>query len=498
VEYFNPGGDPDVPDATADLRLSALDACALDLVYAPLIPPDGGSTELELRLAHAAMRPANRPAGVDGDASIRLVFARSTGFADGELTVPELLELARVVKDVLANGRAVDARDLDQAGSAPDPGVNVAALGDRVDAALAAWADARDGLRALFDVTDPAVLAAPPFGVPAATLGDAANLLDLAADTTLQPRLDLVAACAAAGVPAASQLEALRDALEALGAFAVQGAAPDSAGGAADADVGDLVRQAASVDGQARAVDRRLEGVADGLGAVITAALARLALLFGEGFRVVPPFALGSGHPFQAALQRRERAGDAGPAEVLPWLQLAGRVRDGVRRLADVITYSDIFGTSDGLTISVAQLPADEQDSWNRLAGPTEQTGATSVVAYGPDGLDPPASLAGLVVDSWVEVVPRRSIQTSLAFHHDAPGAQAPQAILLAISPDPSQPWDAALLQAVLEETLDLVHLRTIDHDAVAKAGQFLPGLLFANNRGGDPAGDTVSTEFGH
>src|SRR4029078_12728156 len=59
VEYFDPGGDPDVPDATADLRLSAIDVCALDLVHAPPIPADGGSTELELRLAHAAMRPAD-------------------------------------------------------------------------------------------------------------------------------------------------------------------------------------------------------------------------------------------------------------------------------------------------------------------------------------------------------------------------------------------------------------------------------------------------------
>jgi hypothetical protein len=32
----------------------------------------------------------------------------------------------------------------------------------------------------------------------------------------------------------------------------------------------------------------------------------------------------------------------------------------------------------------------------------------------------------------------------------------------------------------------------------MTKTGQFLPGLLLANNRGGDPAGDTVSTEFGH
>jgi hypothetical protein len=501
VEYVNPSGDPGAPAATADLRLSAIDACALDLAYAPPVPAGGGATELELRLARAAMRPANRPAGVSADASIRLVFARSAAFTDGELTVPELLELARVVKDVMANGRAIDARDLDQAGSAPNPGVDTGALGGRAAAAVDRWGSARDGLRALFDVTDPAglaVLAAAPFGVPAAALGAAANLLDLAADTTRQPRLDPVAACAAVGTPAADQLEALRDALEALGAFAVQGAAPASPGGATAAAIGDLVRQAAAVDGQARAIDRSLAEVADGPGAVITAALARLARLFGPEFRVLPPFTLGVGHPFPAAQQRRARAGDAGPATVLPWLQRVGRVRDGVRRLGDLITYGDVFGTSVGLAVNVAQLPADEQDSWNQVGGPTEQTGATSVVAYGPGPLDPAASLAGLFVDSWVEVVPQRSVQTSLAFHHSAPGAQAPQAILLAVSPDPSQPWSPALLQAVLAETLDLARLRTIDHDAMTKTGQFLPGLLLANNRGGDPAGDTVSTEFGH
>ena len=110
-------------------------------------------------------------------------------------------------------------------------------------------------------------------------------------------------------------------------------------------------------------------------------------------------------------------------------------------------------------------------------AGPT-----TGLVAWAPGGLDVGAGLAGLVLDDWVEVVPAAGATTGLTFHFDAPGSRAPQALLLAVSPDPSRPWDLATLEAVLAETIDLAKMRLVDLDALPWAGRFLPATLVADN----------------
>ena len=82
-----------------------------------------------------------------------------------------------------------------------------------------------------------------------------------------------------------------------------------------------------------------------------------------------------------------------------------------------------------------------------------------------------------------------------MAFHFDAPQAQAPQAILLAVPPDARPRWDLETLEAIVCDTLDLVRLRTVDPAALAQTsehGHFLPALYVAFNA----AGETVSTDL--
>jgi hypothetical protein len=65
------------------------------------------------------------------------------------------------------------------------------------------------------------------------------------------------------------------------------------------------------------------------------------------------------------------------------------------------------------------------------------------------------------------------------------------------VSPDPSKAWDAATLEAIVSETMELSKLRTVDYDALAGLGQLLPAIFLASNAGGDPHGDTVSSDLG-
>jgi len=118
--------------------------------------------------------------------------------------------------------------------------------------------------------------------------------------------------------------------------------------------------------------------------------------------------------------------------------------------------------------------------------------GRLSLVILAPNGIDLTKPLAGLLIDEWVETVPNKKETTGVAFHFDAPAAEAPQTILLAVPPD-DQPWNLDKLEATIVETLELAKLRAVDLTALGEVGQFLPALYFSKN---DQAESIISTDF--
>ena len=96
------------------------------------------------------------------------------------------------------------------------------------------------------------------------------------------------------------------------------------------------------------------------------------------------------------------------------------------------------------------------------------------------------ATLAGLLVDEWAEVVPSASETTGVAFRYDPPESMAPQAILLAVPPVLDEPWTVGRLNQVLVETLELAHLRAVPPEALGPARQYLPAAVLAFNAEGD------------
>jgi hypothetical protein len=163
--------------------------------------------------------------------------------------------------------------------------------------------------------------------------------------------------------------------------------------------------------------------------------------------------------------------------------------------MGDAFLYADALGGTDALDLSVGQLPFQPDDRWIALpfddSHPVEAN-RVSLVASLPENFDAFAPIAGLVVDEWVETLPSPTETTGLAFHFDQPDARAPNALLIAVPPDPRRPWDIATLEKILLETLDLVKVRAVDTHALTDLGQFLPALFFAFN----PDHRTVSTDF--
>jgi hypothetical protein len=147
------------------------------------------------------------------------------------------------------------------------------------------------------------------------------------------------------------------------------------------------------------------------------------------------------------------------------------------------------------MTFALAQLPYAAGDRWVGLPFAPSQhptTGRLSVAVHSPGPVDLTRAVAGVVVDEWVEVLPAAAETTGVAFHFDAPDACAPQAILLAVSPDESPTWTPDLVAATVTEALDLARIRAVDPESLDAVGHFLPALYFAANLDGD----TAATDF--
>ncbi|MCE7980207.1 MAG: hypothetical protein DYG89_03375 [Caldilinea sp. CFX5] len=82
------------------------------------------------------------------------------------------------------------------------------------------------------------------------------------------------------------------------------------------------------------------------------------------------------------------------------------------------------------------------------------------VATYGPTDAWAGDKVAVGLVDAFSEAIPMPQRTSSAAIGFNAPSARAPQAILLAVPPQPGQRLDAALVQQIVEKTRQLAHAR--------------------------------------
>jgi hypothetical protein len=219
----------------------------------------------------------------------------------------------------------------------------------------------------------------------------------------------------------------------------------------------------------------------ESLAAAVTAALGPDALFVPEFD--LPPSLAGE---WSAAIRWRRTGGLLGaladrPFPVDDWLHGVARVRDKVRAWEHVSLLAPAFGRAEPELVPV-QLP-HASEPWLALAWPSTFTLTGERLLYTahyPAAFDEHASQAGLLVDEWVEVIPGESATTGLVFHYDSPDAEPPQAMLLAVPPDPAGTWQWGDLVGALHDTLDLARARALEPDALAATAYaaFLPATM--------------------
>lgn len=464
----NAAADPAGDAGAAGARAAA--SPALEALAAALLPPpervrcsvryaDGVRTGTQvLRLAHCALgaldgclglpaaaepdhavpallewavRAAVRTrAGLGDTATLEIDWSRADGWAADELSFPEYAACARAVRGALRRARPLRRADLLlQAGASAPSRDDDAALAARADAAGTRLRDAA------------ARLAEPAVG--AAGLEAAARL----------------------GIPGAA---------DALLAGATGGEAVD----AARAELARRAAQLAAIEAEGEAAAQRQ--------------LRRLQAVFGPELLPLLAIAPDDAAPLAADLAHGDALLAQTPGAGRHWLQRVARVRPAVAALERARLAGRAAGAAQPPQLRVRQLPAVDGEPW---VGEQARVGGARVhvALLVPPGFDPSAPLAGVLVDEWVEVVAAAEQTTGVAFHLDGPGAQAPQAVLLALPPDAGAPaWSGELVEATLQEALLLAKLRTVDPEALGEVGQLLPALYLPHNE----AGATASTDL--
>jgi hypothetical protein len=210
--------------------------------------------------------------------------------------------------------------------------------------------------------------------------------------------------------------------------------------------------------------------------------------VFGSGFKILPRLVnpRSSAGPPSAGLPA---ALDVQSGQIRRFLLDLATVRDGVARHADAMLFAGAINHR-GIRLRVVQFgreggaaTAGQAARWVALPFgpdvPPPDRPVTSLVIDGDVDLAGDGALGGLMLDEWIEVIPRQQPLTSgVAVHASTPRARPPQAILLAVSPDNSD-WSAQRLATTLAETLDLAKLRAMTLEHSTWLGWVLPALLF-------------------
>jgi hypothetical protein len=209
-------------------------------------------------------------------------------------------------------------------------------------------------------------------------------------------------------------------------------------------------------------------------------------LLLGNGQPFLPVLLPAAPERLAAPLAARDTLLASDKHAPATWLHRCALVRPLLDPLAALLVHAEADGAPVARDLAIMQLPHQPDGRWIALPfGPAgaPPEGTMAIVLHAPDGVEPASGGAGIVIDSWTETVPAMTETTAVTFHYDAPGARAPQTMLLAVHPAkmPDR-WDFDTLAASINEAMDLGKLRTLGSKEWAPLATFIPAIFLPDS----------------
>jgi hypothetical protein len=486
---------PPTPRAEAEPRLDRWLGSLLgdpDTLRCQVIRPQGGQTEvsvaqlglrpldllailgpgLEEGQAELIARIAQHVAGTDADLLARIQQApdpmvevrfmeRGAGWGPAIRTFYEISPLLESVRELLGKARPATVHDLTFVETLADPQSvptwDVAEVEARVDGALATLRGVGKALMQLLSGAAPSDADFEALDVSTFFATHAALFDDVPAVVLRRAEMSAVLLRASAFV-ISHVLPPLR--------FET----PEQVARTLRASVSNALSQVREVYRRAQA--HRGAGVPARL-------LEALRVMFGRSFVPVPRISVPDAPAFAATLASSELLRHGGPLAMDAWMAGAASVRPGLGLLQDIRLFGEAFGASTPAPRPV-QIPAVAGDYWLGFEFPAdfESGDKLSVLVLEPAAWSD--QVHALLIDEWTETIPSRTASTGVAFHHDQPDAEPPQALLLVVPPVIQGRWRWDDLVHCLHDTFELARNRTVEleHLSGTVYGQLLPAVV--------------------
>ncbi len=440
----------------------------LDFVYLSTSLAKDEATELEQRIKYSVRKKNN----LTKDIEIRIQFDRSDDF-NPETTFSEILELARRILDIIGNAKYLSPVDL-YLPEETEGTTNVGFCEDDYNA-----------LQARIKTDNTSII-------------DAYGTLKTI-QSAFYDEENLTNDC-----------DQLRSALMDASQFGIDNSIPTSANETDEQTLRELKSQAKSVlqeiEKRLKECDNCLEEAKAAKEAMLIVspnqpdiavdkareAIAELSAavkaIFGKSFTILPQFTPKNADELGQTLDETNTTNlldGENKQSIITWFQQAAKTHPQLKQFETMMMLAEAYNSDSKFELRIGQLPFRENDRW--LAFPFKENderertqGTVSLVANIPFNYLPNDKFAGLELDKWDESIPNETETTALVYQYNRPGTEAPQSLLLAVSPVISEQggkWEWEHLVKCVEETINLTKIRAVDLDALTQVGQFLPAL---------------------
>jgi len=292
-----------------------------------------------------------------------------------------------------------------------------------------------------------------------------------------------------------STFESIRDSLLLAANFGIPSAVPTTVDDITTLDGRDSFVASANIVKSTLANKKSLaDAILDDLGSNVKEINKNLEkagqIIFGRNFKVYPDFELLNTITINSTRANSSLLNGAGsiPNEMAieEWMQSAAKVRSKLTNYQKVRLFSDALQKTATNHLSVTQLPyRSDDDRWlgSEISDTYSPAGDTlSLVLELPQNNDSDALQAGMIIDEWVETIPDKNVQTGVAMNYDQPNTEAPNSLIMAVTPEATGAWEWDDLMDTLNETLSLAKKRAVEPDHIKNSiwGQALPALIAA------------------
>jgi hypothetical protein len=472
------------PNGSLNVSIANLGLQPIDLVAmfgAPGSDILQGDSELSRRVAYYVSQNAG------SDKTVTIDYRSTASMSPGDRTIFELTPVLSSLVQLIGKGRALTAEDFLRPNETN--GVVGIVAGGAVSTALAARISS-----AISSTTAPLGLAGVNNLFTALTNNN----------TIIQTAKNL---SYTNGIPAGAltALNNLRSALMSASLFGIVHAVPETVFSDSEATRNSLVDQATRT---ASEIARRLAKASARYATYASLATETLRVrelagiaqdIYGRDFKVLPEFALyNTGAWVAGSVGMPSLMTEAGPFGIDEWMQGIARVRPQMSNYRKLMVMAESVTesvTSSGFTVQrVLQLPHDGSGDarWIGMELPANYEvpdDALSIVLES-DVTGTADPVCGLLVDEWTEHIPVKDMTTGIAMNYDQPNNEAPQSILLAVTPQVKGYWLWNDLMDTLNETIGMAMKRAVEPSMIQsssqKLSQTLPGIAFPMTGGTD------------